>query len=58
MRHHLLHHECLPANTSAGQHLRLLRRQAGLSQLDLALMAEAPASMGLWPLGVDAEELL
>nr|WP_314614006.1 helix-turn-helix domain-containing protein [uncultured Pseudomonas sp.] len=39
MRHHLLHHQCPPQAPSAGQHLRLLRRQAGLSQLDLALMA-------------------
>lgn len=39
MRHHSLHHESPPPNTAAGQHVRLLRRQAGLSQLDLALMA-------------------
>lgn len=39
MRHHPFHPTSPVASTSAGQHLRRLRRQAGLSQLDLALIA-------------------
>ena len=39
MSHHPFHSVAPVADTSAGQHLRRLRRQAGLSQLDLALVA-------------------
>lgn len=39
MSHHPFHSVAPAADTSAGQHLRRLRRQAGLSQLDLALLA-------------------
>jgi len=39
MSNHLFHHKHPPPATTAGQHVRHLRRQAGLSQLDLALMA-------------------
>jgi transcriptional regulator with XRE-family HTH domain len=39
MSNHLFHHKHHPPATMAGQHVRHLRRQAGLSQLDLALMA-------------------
>lgn len=39
MSNHLFLHKHPPPATSAGQHVRHLRRQAGLSQLDLALMA-------------------
>ncbi|WP_017906788.1 helix-turn-helix domain-containing protein [Pseudomonas asplenii] len=39
MSHRLLHHQHATLSIPAGQQLRQLRRQAGLSQLDLALMA-------------------
>lgn len=39
MSHRPFHPVTPAADTSAGQHLRRLRRQAGLSQLDLALLA-------------------
>ncbi|ABY99044.1 TPA: helix-turn-helix domain-containing protein [Pseudomonas putida] len=39
MNQHLFHRNSPAPHTSAGQHLRHLRRQASLSQLDLALLA-------------------
>ena len=39
MNQHLFHRTTPAPHTSAGQHLRQLRRQARLSQLDLALLA-------------------
>lgn len=39
MNHHPFHPTHSAASTSTGQHLRRLRQQAGLSQLDLALIA-------------------
>ncbi|AKA25219.1 helix-turn-helix domain-containing protein [Pseudomonas chlororaphis] len=38
MSHHLFHRPYPAPGTSAGQHLRHLRQQAGLSQLDLSLL--------------------
>lgn len=39
MSHHLFHRKSPAPDTSAGQHLRHLRQQAGLSQLALSLLA-------------------